>query len=356
MNRKGTPASAPSTLRARSRFGSLLGPLRHRAPRAQVLREWMLRAVRASAPALGLFMAADGKVLGDHLLAVLSRALQAYGVRPATVTLQEARALIARQPADDVQLYYDFGPDGTFWIGAFAGHARALMRAPDTPHPPREPLRRGEALAKTLRDHAHEIAPVLFRGLFASVVGRPPRVATTVLRRGPALAEGALLQSLADQPLDAIALTYRYVDGVRLRLQSHHPPLVYRPAQAPLLLDEDGAPLRPLPARNLLHPALLYQRLALDTDRDVQSLGQLGVVYHETTPARAQALLATSLCDAMAVEAVRAPRVGCPDVCVLRVDVVGAILERGLVFFLAGNGVVTCASPIPARFLVALVA
>ena len=349
--------SAPfisSAKRARAHFARCLGT--PQSSRAQNLTQWILRALRATAPELGLRPTADGLVLGDHLIALLSRALEAWGLTPSIVTVDEMRALIVDARED---LFFDFGPDGTFWVGAYLGHAPALLRPVETPYvSTRAQQFRREELERALREHADEIAPVLLRGLFASTLHRARRVSTSLLVRGHPHEEEGRLERIAAQPLDAIALTYRIIDGAWMRVRRHTPPLVYRPAQAPLLLDDDGLCLLPPPPPLLLpplHPALVYHRITLD---DMQVIARLGDIYHVTDNLGSLRSILSCKKEGLRVSDsdgmvhmwpsfLRAP----PSQLALRVDMVGAILEHNLKFYLAANGVVLCPSPIPPSHL-----
>ena len=370
---KKSVSAAATRLRARDRFARLLGGWRRGGgsnARARNLLHWTVQAVCASSQSLGLAVTPDGCVLGDHLLAVLGRALQAWDVRPAMVSVQELRDVIAQQRVDgggSLRVFYDFGPDGTFWVGAFVGHASSMLEQASAPIPPspRDGGKRdgisdamNDYQQHMLRIHARELAPVLFRGLFAATVSATS--SPLPLRAG--IEDERILQAVAEQPLDALVLTYRYACG-QLKLRRHAPPRVYRPTTAPFLMDDDGAPLI-LPPAPRAHPALLYRRIALVTDGDMASVARLGVIYYycdttQTPDAAAQVaevgLRPSESSDGMvhmrAAALHEPPTPSSASGCLFRVDMVGAILELGRTFYLAGNGVLLCCAPIPPRFV-----
>ena len=317
---------------ARTRFGAHLGAWHHGWTRAKNLTLWLTRAVRASAAELGLRLDPDGTVCGDHLVAVINRALQTlapwgpqYDTEFPPLTVDELRRLIAHQPPGARQLHYAFEVQtGYLRVGCFHGYATTLRTAP-----------------RTLRDEEGDTSMRLGRAQLECRVNAK--------RRGNSDEdlEAWLLHRLATQPLDALHLTHRFVLG-ELRLTRHVPPLVYRPAETPLLLDEVGAPFMGAVHRRALPTLRLYAPLAERHYDDV--------VFHDTVAAHVGGILERGLLPAHGEVylwswATAPARGRKPHDARFYVRVRQAVREGGLRFFMSDEGSILCPSPIPMRFL-----
>ena len=344
---------------ARAFYTRLLGAWRGGWPRDRNLLRWMrsLLTDPPTAAEAGLVLTAPGATAtavggggaegsGDALIAVLNRALQAFvrpdGTRELPVTVDEVRALIATQStqsADMLQLYYDFRRTAwdaaEFVVGAFEASSSA-------PAPPQAA-------------HHHQAAPLM----------TPPRPEPVTMH--PADETRLLAFTVARQPLNAIALTYRFGDGGQLFLTRHAPPLVYRPSAAPLLMDSTGRPPKTTKAAVAVVVVGVKKKSAgqqeapttgvpVDLANEAHLRLLTTVVYLARDAGEALRALNEGLrCSAASGAsggggvprlyiAPRAPRAVGQEV-PLRVDVAGAILDAGLEFLMTANGALL---PVPA--------
>ena len=319
---------------AHARFLAHLGAWQRGWTRETNLSHWLARAVRVCASELGLPLDVDGTVCGDHLVAIVNRALQTlswtatcgpqYDTEFPPLTVDELRRLIAAQPASARQLHYAFDTQsGHLRVGCFHDYA--------VPH---------TWLAPTDERRAPwEIC--LGR---AQLEQRLPAVVARKKRRTADDVEGWLLRRLAAQPLDALHFTHRFVQG-ELRLTHHVPPLAYRPVETPLLLNAVGAPLRIRPSATHLR---LYHPLTGRQHRDV--------AFHDTTAAHVGGILDRGLVPvgpavhlwSWATAPARSHR---RHDARFYVHLHRAAREGGLRFFMSNEGSILCPSPIPMRFL-----
>ena len=322
---------------ARAFYTRLLGAWRGGWPRDRNLLRWMrsLLTDPPTAAEAGLVLTAPGATAvggggaegsGDALIAVLNRALQAFvrpdGTRELPVTVDEVRALIATQStqsADLLQLYYDFRraawDAAEFVVGAFEASSSAAPAAPPQ------------------AAHHHKAAPLM---------APPPPEPVTM---HPADEMRLLAFTVARQPLNAIALTYRFGDGGQLFLTRHAPPLVYRPSAAPLLMDSTGRPIMMPAPNNKRSPAVKKAAggVPVDLSNEAHLRRLTTVVYLARDADEALRALNEGLWCSPAAGvprlyiAPRAPRAVGQEV-PLRVDVAGAILDAGLEFLMTANG------------------
>jgi hypothetical protein len=162
--------------------------------------------------------------------------------------------------------------------------------------------------------------------------------------------EAWLMHRLATQPLDALHFTHRFVLG-ELRLTHHVPPLAYRPAETPLLLDDVGAPFKGTKRKEEPLVLRLYAPLS---ERHYHH----DVIFHDTVAAHVGSILERGLVPPTPHGEIylwswaNAPTVRrrTPDAR-FYVHVRRAVREGGLRFFMSNEGSILCPSPIPMRFL-----
>ena len=326
---------------ARARVRSLLGAWHSGWTREKNLICWMARAVRVCASELGLVRSETGEVCGDHLVGAINSALRTLRSEPDVeqmlhetdtppLTVYELRALIANQPTGVLRLYYDFVTEnGRLVVGCFHGYARAhvVFGAPSLT------LLRGRG-------------PV---DASTSLCLRRMQLERRLDKRGAGEdLEGCLLRWVASQPLDCILFTYRYVLG-ELWLTQHAPPIVYRPTDAPLILDDVGSPLLCTGCEPSLRAERLYHALTEQYN---------DVVFHDAVAANVGSILERGLVPAAPHKEVYlwswalAPTRGRRrHDARFYVSMRRAVRDGGLRFFMSHEGTIICPSPIPMRFL-----
>jgi hypothetical protein len=325
---------------ARVRFTLLLGGWRNGWTRARNLTVWMARAIRLNARELGLKIDATGRVLGDHLIAIMNRALEDLSEHP-RITVAEVLHVIAAQAPADLRLYFQFTPeDGAFWVGCFHGLNAIAWEAPTVTSAPRHG-------AEAVDDDAWLV-------FGRETLARPPHDDDSWAQRPLEDCEDWLVTWIASQPLNAIAYTYDYRRG-SLRIHRHRPPFAYRPTPAVLLLDEMGAPLMPSRPTPSLPWTQVYERL--EWDKNPALWAAVGpIVYHDTVAEHVDAILSGGLqpkgTEVHLWSHKLAPQRGRRrHDARLFVDVRGAMRRGHLRFFVAAHGVIVCPTPIPVRYL-----
>lgn len=368
---------------ARTRFfDTQLGAWRRGWTRAKNLTHWMTRAVRVCAAELGLSLAADGTVCGDHLVAIINRALQTlvsdtggrgnhnimksrpqYDTEFPPLTVDELRRLVAYQSPATRQLHYAFDTQtGHLRVGCFHGYAVARPSSViATTWDARRKANHHGAFSTTdeicfgrteleqpvPNEEEEEEEAMMMRPFASSSSNKRPRKRRDL--------EAWLMHRLATQPLDALHFTHRFVLG-ELRLTHHEPPLAYRPVETPLLLDDVGAPFKGTKRKEEergVPPPLVLRLYAPLSERHYHD-----VIFHDTVAAHVGSILERGLVPPTPNGEIylwswaNAPTVRrrTPDAR-FYVHVRRAVREGGLRFFMSNEGSILCPSPIPMRFL-----
>lgn len=308
---------------ARVRFSRLLGSWRSGWSRLRNLTQWILRAIRRSAHALGLQMTPDGRVFGDHLLAILNRAMHACLLEGEVCALSvgELMRLIAEQSVSDMRIYFWMdSTSGIFWVGCFHGIL---------------PMEEGKL----------SFSPC-FEEVDTLVFGRAQLLLQPF---APGDQEACLLRVVATQPLNAIVYTYRYWHG-ELHIQRHARAFSYRPLQTPLLLDDIGAPF------GVATPCVRVMRTQMYVRITSRLLGDIGAVLHVAPPSvpvdkeGIKAAADSAETHLWAQKLIPLPQRD-DNASRFYVDVMGAMRREGLVFYMAHNGVIIGPPVIPACYL-----